>query len=58
MLKKYHNATVALLTGFMFGSLNKVWPWKEVLETQIIDGEEKILREANVLPSTYTQITG
>lgn len=58
MLKKYHNATVALLTGFMFGSLNKVWPWKEVLETQIIDGEEKILREANVLPATYTQISG
>jgi len=58
MLKKYHNATVALLTGFMFGSLNKVWPWKKVLERQEIDGEIKILREANILPADYTALTG
>ena len=30
LLKKYHDLTVALLAGFMIGSLNKVWPWKEV----------------------------
>ncbi|MFN0276160.1 MAG: DUF368 domain-containing protein [Chitinophagales bacterium] len=58
LLKKYHNATVALLTGFMFGSLNKVWPWKKILETKVIDGEEKILKEANVSPQVYTEITG
>lgn len=26
--KHYHNTTLAILTGFIFGSLNKVWPWK------------------------------
>lgn len=31
LFKNYHNITLALLTGFIFGSLNKVWPWKEVL---------------------------
>lgn len=31
LFKKYHNATLALLTGFIFGSLNKVWPWKKTL---------------------------
>ncbi|MGJ5641606.1 DUF368 domain-containing protein [Formosa sp. S-31] len=28
LFKNYHNTTLALLTGFIFGSLNKVWPWK------------------------------
>ena len=29
MFKKAYSTTMALLTGFMIGSLNKVWPWKE-----------------------------
>ncbi|WP_452224155.1 DUF368 domain-containing protein [Lacinutrix chionoecetis] len=31
LFKNYHNTTLALLTGFIFGSLNKVWPWKQTL---------------------------
>ncbi|MBK5202813.1 MAG: DUF368 domain-containing protein, partial [Prolixibacteraceae bacterium] len=31
LLKKYYAVTMALLTGFMTGSLNKVWPWKEAI---------------------------
>lgn len=31
LFKNYHNITLALLTGFISGSLNKVWPWKETL---------------------------
>ncbi|WP_194768344.1 DUF368 domain-containing protein [Tamlana sp. I1] len=31
LFKNYHNLTLAILTGFIFGSLNKVWPWKETL---------------------------
>ena len=31
LFKNYHNVTLALLTGFIFGSLNKIWPWKQVL---------------------------
>ncbi len=26
--KNYKNQTLALLTGFMLGSLNKIWPWR------------------------------
>ena len=29
LLKKYNDVTVAVLIGFMLGSLRKVWPWKE-----------------------------
>lgn len=31
LFKHYKNATLAVLTGFIFGSLNKIWPWKETL---------------------------
>ncbi|MBD0823946.1 DUF368 domain-containing protein [Aestuariibaculum marinum] len=31
LFKNYHNITLALLTGFIFGSLNKVWPWKQTI---------------------------
>jgi putative membrane protein len=31
LFKNYHNVTLAVLTGFIFGSLNKVWPWKKTL---------------------------
>lgn len=59
LLRKYHNLTIAMLAGFMVGSLNKVWPWKEVTES-IIDrhGELKPIAEHNILPATYEQITG
>jgi putative membrane protein len=30
VLKKYRDVTLALLTGFILGSLNIIWPWKEV----------------------------
>ena len=54
MLKRYHNLTIALLTGFMIGSLNKIWPWKKVLEWGFDrHGEKKAIIEENVLPQAY-----
>jgi putative membrane protein len=59
MLKRYFNVTVALLTGFMIGSLNKVWPWKQVLTTYTTSkGELKPLLEQNVSPLNYLELTG
>ncbi len=59
LLKNYHNLTIALLAGFMVGSLNKVWPWKKISET-FIDrhGEVRSLAETNILPQTYEKLTG
>lgn len=31
LFKNYYNTTLALLTGFIIGSLNKVWPWKKTI---------------------------
>lgn len=50
LFRKYHDGTVAVLAGFMIGSLNKIWPWKETLETIVVDGEMKPLVEKNILP--------
>jgi len=49
----YENLTLAVLTGFILGSLNKIWPWKEVLESEMINGKLKILKEQSVLPNAY-----
>jgi putative membrane protein len=35
IFERYYNTTIALLSGFLLGSLNKLWPWKEPLETFI-----------------------
>ncbi|MEM6319571.1 MAG: DUF368 domain-containing protein [Bacteroidota bacterium] len=52
--KNYRNPTLALLTGFMIGSLNKLWPWRNVLSTRINSkGMEVPFLEESVLPSNY-----
>jgi putative membrane protein len=51
LLSRWKDVTIALLGGFMFGSLNKIWPWKEVVETYVNrHGEVKPLVEVNVAP--------
>ena len=58
-LKNYPDATVALLTGFMVGSLNKVWPWKQTIETYTDrHGEVKPLVQQTVSPENYESLTG
>lgn len=49
----YSSITLAVLTGFIAGSLNKIWPWKEVLETKIFGDKEIVIKEASVLPWNF-----
>jgi putative membrane protein len=53
LLKRHHDPTVALLTGFMLGSLRKVWPWKETL-LSMTNRHGKIVPvlERNILPES------
>ena len=52
--KNYRNTTLALLTGFMIGSLNKLWPWRNVLEyRENSKGEQVPFLEESVLPSAF-----
>ena len=57
LLAKWHDATVTLLMGFMIGSLNKVWPWKQTLETYLDShGVEQPLVQANVSPAQFEML--
>jgi putative membrane protein len=48
---------MALLTGFLIGSLNKVWPWQNVLETRVNSkGNEVVLFSESILPSTFSEL--
>jgi putative membrane protein len=56
LLDRYRNATIALLTGFLLGSLNKIWPWKENVGTKPLvvhsDGRAEWMQQ-NVLPAQF-----
>ncbi|WP_185154557.1 DUF368 domain-containing protein [Flavilitoribacter nigricans] len=52
--KHHRSLTMAILTGFMVGSLNKIWPWRNVIEYRIDShGEEVPFLEKSVLPAAY-----
>jgi putative membrane protein len=58
-LDNYHSSTIALLAGFMLGSLNKVWPWREVLEfVTNSKGEQVPAFDRSILPWHYLATTG
>lgn len=54
MFKHHKNLTLAVLTGFMIGALNKIWPWKEVLQYRMNHAGEQIpFIERSILPQNY-----
>lgn len=57
--KRFHDPVLALLTGFMVGALNKVWPWKETLSWRTNSaGQQVPLNEASISPFGYAEMTG
>ncbi|WP_343231789.1 DUF368 domain-containing protein [Thaumasiovibrio subtropicus] len=57
LLRHYKDATMAFLIGLMLGTLNKMWPWKEVLSYRTnSSGEQVPLAEQNLSPFAYEQI--
>jgi len=53
MFNNYRVPTLALLTGFILGSLNKIWPWKEVLQTKDFGERTMIIAERNIWPWAF-----
>ncbi|MGH1461702.1 MAG: DUF368 domain-containing protein [Neptuniibacter sp.] len=59
MFNSFKTTTLALLGGFMLGSLNKVWPWKYTTSYSIDrHGEQIPLVQENILPSSFESLTG
>ncbi len=55
IFQHFRNSALAILTGFMLGSLNRLWPWK-IVETYRLNshGDEVPLVERSISPSSYT----
>lgn len=53
LFTNFRLVTLAILTGFIAGSLNKIWPWKNVLDSEIIKEKMVILEETSVLPQNF-----
>jgi putative membrane protein len=54
LFESYNQLTLAVLTGFMIGSLNKIWPWKVVLTYRMNSkGVEIPLNEESISPFNY-----
>ncbi|NER14168.1 DUF368 domain-containing protein [Leptobacterium flavescens] len=54
MFSNYKNLTLSVLTGFMIGSLNKIWPWKNTLSWfENSHGEKEPLLQESILPSAF-----
>jgi putative membrane protein len=59
VLHRYHNIAIGVLAGFMVGSLNKIWPWKEVLQFRIDShGEQVPIYDRSIMPNQYFELTG
>lgn len=59
LLNKQRDVTLIFLTGLMIGTLNKIWPWKEVLTWRTnSSGEQVPLLEQNLSPFAFEQLTG
>jgi putative membrane protein len=50
LLTNFRQLTMPFLTGLMVGSMPKIWPWKEILETKIVGGKSQVIWGANIMP--------
>tara|TARA_R110002124_G_scaffold79875_3_gene211954 strand:+ start:1283 stop:2203 length:921 start_codon:yes stop_codon:yes gene_type:complete len=56
LFTNFKNYTLAVLTGFIIGSLNKIWPWKETLTWRTNShGIEVPLKQQSVSPFHFEE---
>ncbi|WP_457610781.1 DUF368 domain-containing protein [Lutibacter sp.] len=54
LFNHYKNFTLAVLTGFILGSLNKIWPWKETLTWRVNSHGIKVpFNQQSILPFSF-----
>ncbi len=59
LLEHYQTAVIATMCGFLVGSLNIIWPWKQVIEsTTSQSGKMLVLASQNLLPHQFAQLGG
>ncbi len=59
LLRRFHAATIGLLSGFMLGSVNELWPWKLVTSWRTSSsGKQVPFLTENILPGEYLAQVG
>ena len=53
MFDHHKDTTLAVLTGFIIGSLNKIWPWKNIVKSEVIEGKLKVILDESISPFNY-----
>lgn len=54
LFANYKNYTLVVLTGFIIGSLNKIWPWKQTLTYRVNSHGIKVpFNEKSISPFAY-----
>ncbi|MHB0754173.1 polyprenyl-phosphate transporter [Polaribacter sp. M15] len=54
LFANYKNYTLAALTGFIIGSLNKIWPWKETLTWRTNSHGDKVpFNQQSISPFSF-----
>ena len=57
LFARFRNLTLSILTGFMMGSLAKLWPWKNTISYHLkSDGTQIPLVQESILPQTYESL--
>lgn len=58
-LRRAHDLVLAVLTGFMVGALNRVWPWQEVVRWRTgSSGNQVPVEQVSVSPMRYAEVSG
>jgi putative membrane protein len=59
VFKNYHDLAVSILAGFMIGFLNKIWPWRQVLQYYTNSkGEQTVAFDKSIWPGEFMEVTG
>jgi putative membrane protein len=55
---RYKDAALAILSGFLLGSLLLVWPWQVVIDMEVSSLKAAMVNAQRVLPETYLMMSG
>ena len=59
LLSHYQTAVIATMCGFLVGSLNIIWPWKQVvMSTTSHSGKVIVLAADNMFPQQFAETVG
>ncbi|MGB1403293.1 MAG: DUF368 domain-containing protein [Porticoccaceae bacterium] len=59
LLHHYQTMVIAMMCGFLIGSLNVIWPWKLVTDSVLSQsGKTIVLASQNLLPDQYLRLVG